>query len=242
MRALLFAAALAIPLAASAGTPTPSNPKADTPVPARDAYPAEPTRADPFSKAKVVQKIDQIGKKHVELGNLAKARGSSDEIRRFGNQLVKDGESLAKDVSKYAKDKPINLAAAPYAESATRPERTGTLGGTGHDETMPGRDTSLSTPPLPGHDRSDQYGQPGMPPLAGELEPKLSELRNLQGIEFDSRFLSNVVDGSERALTQLNGWKGQGDEGLDKLIDRGVKMIGDAQREALRLQGKIPAA
>ncbi len=222
-----------------AGMPTQSGARTDSQVGIND---------DAFSKDKVVQKINKIGQKHVELGNLAKARASSDDVRRFGNKLVKDSESLAKTVQTYAKENKITLSAAPYQSGSTAPKPSGdvsgsgAMGGTGTDDTLAGNDTSMGTPPIPGNADTDKYGQTGAQPKEEDFQEKLSQLRNLQGTEFDSQFLSNVIDGSERALTKLNGWKGQGDRGLDRLIDRAVKMVGDHQKEALRLQGKIPAA
>jgi len=285
MKALLFAAALAIPVAASADDPnryggarsqgdTTQQPgtlnEAGAPTQSGTQMDSDSSQAfskdEVFSKDMVVQKINKVGQKHIELGNLAKSRASSDDVRRFGNKLVKDSESLTKAVSKYAKDNKIELSAAPYLggskdmsgsgsisgssntgagiESSGSPARTGTMGGTGTDDTIAGSDVNMgsgSDKPAAntGSESSDKYGQTG----SGEdFQQKLSELRSLQGTEFDSQFLSNVIEGSERALTRLQGWKGQGDKGLDRLIERAVKTIGDHQREALRLQGKVPAA
>lgn len=75
-----------------------------------------------------------------------------------------------------------------------------------------------------------------------EFQAKLDELKNLQGPEFDAQFLSNVSEASQRSLDRLQGWKGQGNKKLDLLIDKAVRMIGDHQKEAERLQQKVPAA
>ena len=272
MKALLVAAALAIPVVANADDPNRYG--GDTPKTRTQSgsdqlgntheqlgieagTPSQSgsfSQDEVFSKDLVVQKINKISQKHIELGNLAKSRASSDDVRRFGNKLVKDSEMLSKVVTKYAKDNNILLSAAPYlseakdtsSDSSGSASRSGgTMGGSGTDDTIAGRDvnmgTSANTPPITS-DTSDKYGQTGVQPPAEDFQEKLAQLRNLQGTEFDSQFLSNVIQGSERALTKLNGWKGQGDKGLDRLIDRAVKMVGDEQKEALRLQGKVPAA
>jgi len=74
-------------------------------------------------------------------------------------------------------------------------------------------------------------------------EAKLDALRNLQGAEFDSQFLSDVVDGSQKAIDRLQGWKGQaGDKKLDDLIDKSVKLLQTDVKDAQKLQQRTPAA
>ncbi|MBL8957681.1 MAG: DUF4142 domain-containing protein [Myxococcaceae bacterium] len=272
MKSLLLAAALAVPLAANAETPPPRQPTTVSPTgekpsggTATGSGQTNPNNdvtnesgamgnttpqlgydsSEAFSKDKVVQKLNKIGMKHTELGGLAKTRGSSQDVRKLGSRMVNDAAALSKVITTYAKDNNISLTAyegstpdTRISDSKSNPSRSGTMGGTGTDETFAGRDQQ----------HSDSHGQSGK--QAGterqqqgeDFQAKLSELRSLQGTEFDGQFLSNVIEDSGSAVSKLNGWKGQGDSGLDRLIDRAVKTIGDTQKEALRLQGKIPAA
>ena len=151
--------------------------------------------------------------------------------------------------------------AGDIVSQATRDDLTGTsgaMGGTGTDQ--PAAETGGSTTHAgdlgsndrtaneaigqtgPGESGEMQYGEKTREQKQQEFQAKLDELKDLQGSEFDSQFLSNVLETSERSLTRLQGWKGQGDKKLNVLIDRAIKVIGDHQKEAQRLQQKIPAA
>jgi predicted outer membrane protein len=74
-------------------------------------------------------------------------------------------------------------------------------------------------------------------------QAKLDALRNLQGSEFDSQFLSDVIDGSQRAIDRLQGWKGQAvDKKLDDLINKQVNLLQTDVKDAQKLQQRTPAA
>ncbi|MBK7863880.1 MAG: DUF4142 domain-containing protein [Archangiaceae bacterium] len=74
-------------------------------------------------------------------------------------------------------------------------------------------------------------------------EAKLDRLRNLQGTEFDSQFLSDVIDGSQKAIDRLQGWRGaSSDKKLDSLIDQSVKTLQGDIKDAQKLQQHTPAA
>ena len=74
--------------------------------------------------------------------------------------------------------------------------------------------------------------------MGGEEE----DLKNLQGSEFDTRFLSTVVESADKSISRLQGFKGQGDKKLDKLIDQSVQLLEDHRDEAQKLQQRTPAA
>ncbi len=347
-KALLMAAALAIPVAASAqqqgntgstqtGTKSPpsqttnqepygSQPEAGMPDESQSGTLSGSKsgsaigQKDQFSAQRAVDKLHHVNKKHIEYGNLARTRASSEQVRKFGAKLVKDHQRLDDSVISYAKANRITLGdsgkelqgrsnigyggdrADDMTTSGSKQGSTGSTGGessnygTGSDSVaQAGRNDSAGVTGQsgamggPGQDKagsesdyeagttggstqrandvgrmadsqqgrsgegaSGTYGEQGTTTAQGadksseqkldEFQAKLDELKNLQGAEFDTQFLSNVVDASQRSLDTLNGWKGQGDKKLNVLIDRAIKVIGDHQREAERLQQKIPAA
>lgn len=371
-KALLMAAALAIPVAASAQQPgntgsTQTGRKTNTPSQTtnQEPYGTQPEagtldesqsgtlsgsksgsaigQKDQFSAQRVVDKLHHVNKKHIEYGNLARTRGSSEQVRKFGAKLVKDHQRLDDAVITYATANRITLggsqkelqgrsnigyggdraddmttagskqgstgstggqgstygtgsdsvAQAGRNDSAGVTGQSGAMGGSGQDkagsenEYEAGTGTAGSTQRANDVGRREEqraedpggamvdarqgrsgegassrsntdvssggtYGEQGTTTAQGgdkspeqkrqEFQAKLDELKNLQGAEFDGQFLSNVVDASQRSLERLNGWKGQGDKKLNVLIDRAIKVIGDHQREAERLQQKIPAA
>ena len=138
MKALWMAAALALPLAASAGEPGTTGDRSGKSTktsipnqPPSQQYPDQPEAgmADPsqsgtlsgarsgsaigsdelFSEGKVVDKIHHVNKKHIEYGSLARTRASNQEVRRFGERLVKDHQKLDEAVFTYAKQNKLQL-------------------------------------------------------------------------------------------------------------------------------------
>lgn len=73
-------------------------------------------------------------------------------------------------------------------------------------------------------------------------EAKLGQLRSLQGAEFDSQFLTDMIDGSQKCIGKLQGWKGQGDRKLDALIDSSLRVLQTELKDARQLQRHTPAA
>ena len=233
MKALLIAAALAIPVAASADDPKEyEKGKAQDPSmgeiqqPPGD-LPGVETGSEAFSPDKVVNKLNKIGQKHIELGSLGTSQATNKDVKKLGEKMVKDYEKLDAEVNKYAKSKGITVGQVMGGESPGM--QGGAMGGAGTmGEAVEGDDPS-------------KVGEAGKQ-MGQEYKEGFEELRGLQGAEFDSKFLSMVIDNAQQFTPILSGWKGQGDKKLDKLIDRTVKLLGDHQKEAQRLQGKIPSA
>jgi predicted outer membrane protein len=116
---------------------------------------------------------------------------------------------------------------------------TGSQGGSGsnYQQPQPGStdttarsDSTGTTVGATGTSKADQWAQ------------KLEDLKSLQGSEFDSRFLSTVVDNADQAISRLQGFKGQGDKKLDRLIDQSVKLLQNHRDDAQKLQQRTPAA
>src|SRR5688500_722008 len=84
MKAILIAAALAVPVLALANDPNKEMSGSKYTTPSTSAVGKDVS----FSEAKVLNKIHHVNKKHVELGQLVQTRGGTDKIRNFGGKLV----------------------------------------------------------------------------------------------------------------------------------------------------------
>lgn len=240
--------------------PTPPGTGMQNP-PQYDALPGQLPQAkesdnDAFSVNKVVDKLHRVNEKTIEYGSLAQKRGSDDAIRKFGAKLVKDHQGLDKAVLSFAKSNSIQIGAATKDYGAMT---GGAMGSSGSDFDSSGSvdrtgayDRTGTTDRTGAQARSDtQPGtvSDGTPAIEGdqqaakqqEQQAKLDDLANLQGSEFDSKFLSNIIDGAQRTTEKLTLWKGQ-DKKVDALIDRSLKLLSDHEKEARKLNTRVPAA
>jgi putative membrane protein len=99
---LLFLLILGIPAAAVT-----EQPRSDTGARARMAAPAKP--ALPKSDLKFVNEAAHGGLAEVKLGNLAVQRGQSQEVRDFGNLMVRDHSRINDDLRAVAQKKGVAL-------------------------------------------------------------------------------------------------------------------------------------
>jgi len=396
MRALLIAAALAFPIAANANDDAKVN--KDQVKDTAQIGSRSNTDQQPFSQAKVVNKIHHADNMNIQLGQLAQTRAGTDKIRSFGKKLVSDHQKLDQQVLSYAKDNGITLdqygksgssgtdlgsgQQNDKGSSSSIGAGSGSVGSSGNSAAMGGKDDQSGSGAVASGDVNDQgnpggssavnrngsemgtttpnsyggvaksgpgsayeksgstgraadgragstYGStnngavgsgmasagqtgtefsgigngrdnakglnngvgsnsgidnngnaastrggtvvgtndstnsknsgPGADSnigsassgssvdssgmsMRGDLSQKLDALRNLQGAEFDAQFLSNVIDGSQRAIDRLQGWRGQGDKKLDSLIDKSVKVLQGDVKDAQKLQQRVPAA
>jgi hypothetical protein len=134
MKALLMAAALAIPITAAANPPDTSSKSTKTSQPTQNTGQDQrntPEAGTPerwqsgtlsgarsgsaigadelFSAGAVVDKIHKVNKKNVEYGNLARTRGGNEQIRKFGAKLVREHQKLDDAVITYAAANRIEL-------------------------------------------------------------------------------------------------------------------------------------
>jgi predicted outer membrane protein len=208
-----------------------------------------------FTESRVIDELHHVNQTQRSLGALAKQRGGSEPLRKLAEQLVSDHQKLDAKVLSYAKahqlrvDEQGSRAEAGVSEEQIGDSKLTAPGAPGGSSSTnrSGSKTGTATPnsysdksQLPGA----AYERSGSDPrtLADENVPKPKDdaLRNLQGAEFDAKFLSDVVTTADRTLNRLQSWKGLGNKTLDALIDDGIKVLGTHRDRAQQLQKKVP--
>lgn len=138
-----------------------------------------------------VGKLVLFDAKQIALGELALQRSKDPQVRRFARQLVQDHRKHLKALREWADNQSLQIAAV---DLSTSPEEgvggSGTAGiEEGYEERMVGVDKRLDE-------------------AIGEAQRDVSEVREMEGKDFDKGFVSRVVDDQEDGRELL-------DEGLD---------------------------
>ncbi|MGH7529963.1 MAG: DUF4142 domain-containing protein [Gemmatimonadales bacterium] len=158
-------------------------------------------QARPQDDRSLVLKLHRGHQMEIRAGQLAQQNGRSEQVKEFGEQLVRDHENANREVTKVAEE--LNIALPQMKDSAA-----------GHQD-MPGGERRDTAQQRPEQQRPEQqppdYQDPAKQAGADTSEDaKLIErLSGLQGAEFDREFARAMVQSHQKTLRMLQQAQGQ---------------------------------
>jgi putative membrane protein len=222
--ALMAGLVLAIPVTvfaqgssgSSAATPAPaSSPSSSSSSPS--SAPASPAAGMQTLDARLLNQMHLNNQIEMRAGELAKANGSTREVRDFGGELEKDHKKADKELTDLAKKKGIELTdITSFASMA------------GEKKATSGSDSAMEM-------------SPAMKDMADSLSA-VEKLRSLSGTQFDREFLTQTISDHDRMIENLEGVKPQiSDKKELSLIDSTAKTMQKHRAKAEKLLGKEPS-
>ena len=165
----------------------------------------------------ILARIHRLNLIQVRAGSLAQQKGTTEEIRRYGAQLVRDHTTFDERVKQYAETHGIALR-----EPRSIPAPDGAK-----QEGAAANEPALSPP------------QQGMQTRVSRV---LAELPQLEGVEFDNQFLNLTERSHELAVSVLRSTQDQlPDSQLKELIAQLLPMLNNHYVTASRLDLKMDA-
>jgi putative membrane protein len=153
---------------------------------------------------KALNDIRKVNALEIEVGKLAQERGSSEEVKSFGKELVEDHQNADKKLVEFAMKNNVVLTGSTAAAGSERP--TG----------LPSeRDRPTGTGTAAAVD-----GNP--PPVALDAKGKkeVAQLRAARGARFDRAFINAMVKGHTEAIDLLKSSKDKVNHGeFDSLLN-----------------------
>jgi len=169
-------------------SPTPAGAQQQTQPPSstRDNAPdaanqRQPVSTNPLTAENFVRDVIASNQKEIQLANLAAARGSSNDVKQFGRELVNDHTKALDSLSQYAAKKGITSTAT----IRTEPQTTTGKAGQGNSPASPNNATARVTPST----SDDAHAA------------HIRDLTTKSGAEFDRVFIDMMVENHRKGVS-----------------------------------------
>lgn len=209
--------------------------------------------AMPLNDAELVNKIHAANRYEIELGAIAKTKGSSEAVRDFGEKLVDEHSELDKEVTDVAQKNRISFTyAAPAAPSGAGGGKVGedpggavgggTEGGSAGMGAQGGAGSTGAGATGQGSVTLGAAAEGAMRAAAKKHSEHLQKLGTLTGAAFDRRFLEVAADRHAELASVLRFERGRmnaHDKGVVELIDEALPKIEAHRDEARKLLEQV---
>jgi putative membrane protein len=161
----------------------------------RDVNPAAHEQEDLNAKTdpeKFIRSVSYSWANEIRLGNLAKQRAQSQEVRQFADKIVQDHTKANNELKRIAQQKNITLGSDVTAATTTPANPN------------PARIEAAGTPATPGTPR-DSVADVGTPRGAGKAhyQQVYDRMSSLSGKPFDDAFTTHMVQSHSRSLAKF---------------------------------------
>ncbi len=176
--------------------------------------------------------IHHVNQREIEMGNLARANGSSKQVKDFADRIIKDHKSAEEQVQKLANSRHIDLSALhrraaemkDQLESERRSRAVGSATGEYAFMTEPGR--------------GDETAQ-----AMAEHKAMSEKLRKLKGAEFDREFTRGMVKDHQMVIERLTRARTRTkDPEITSLVDKLLPTLKEHLSTAQKLQDSLSKA
>lgn len=191
-------------------------------------------------KQRVLGFIHHVDKGEIELAKLAKDNASSDQVKKFADQMIKDHQNADDQVMAFAKAHNVDLDAM-HADTAGAQRAPPGAPGTRMDENN-SRAVGSATGEYANQTAMGGSGTAGDPHAQAKAEHRasLEKLRSLKGAEFDKEFVRVMIKDHQMALDHLTSAKSQiNDPEYVSLIDKLTPTLKQHLTMAQKLQDSL---
>ena len=169
----------------------------------------------------MLQRVQMIHVMEIQAGKMAKAQGSNQKVKDFGDKLVRDHEQGQQRLQQLAQQKGIALSMnEPTMMRGTDATHSTTPSGSGSGSMATGSTTATGTTGSTSgsHSGSHDASMMGMPADMQASMAAMERLKTMKGKEFDSAFMRQMVKDHEQALMMIQSFQTrvQGDAAIQQ--------------------------
>lgn len=173
--------------------------------------------AGPLTPEKVLNKLHQTNQEEIMMGKLALEKGTSEDIKRYGQSLINDHQKADEEVKRIAKAQNIQLTATPMHKpgDAEKSEQTDSAAAGEQDKSAQADQTNSAD----AKKGSGKYGAHGQ--KHDDHAAAMKRLQGLSGEEFDREFARVMAEDHKKVLSFLEQARKETQLAkLHKLIDQ----------------------